>query len=166
MGSWVARSELEERVLGKTRFAFDVLEKRMELEERGKEILVKCSFALSVDGKRVEGKEEAFIPVEKGLCPECELRASGYYEAIFQVRGENREKMEKTAQRLSRLVEKRSFVSKVVSLKEGIDLFVGNRKEAMEIASHLGLETTVSNKLAGKRKDGKSLFRTTVCVRV
>ncbi|MCX8205874.1 MAG: 60S ribosomal export protein NMD3 [Candidatus Micrarchaeota archaeon] len=97
------------------------------------------------------------------LCDACSQKFSGYYEGIIQLRGRYGRDPQFVDALLKKL-EKATFVQKVVELKEGIDIYYGDRAIARSILSAMKLKPKVSNKLYGV-KDGQRVYRTTFLVR-
>ncbi|EQB68487.1 60S ribosomal export protein NMD3 [Cuniculiplasma divulgatum] len=133
--------------------------------------------------RRDDAEEKEFlleIPYRKESisCPTCNKVTGSYYESKVQLRG-FMEKMSPEInlihQELLRMVENNqkkdpeSFVSKSVQLKEGIDIYLGKKKDgdtfAREIQSKTICNVVVSSSLAGI-KDGKQFFRFTYMIRI
>ncbi|MFA5929364.1 MAG: NMD3-related protein [Candidatus Micrarchaeia archaeon] len=110
-------------------------------------------------------KRDLLLLVRKEQCVVCARSNSQYFEAIIQVRGDDRLKVERMVEILTKRVESRSFIPKIEELKEGIDIYCGSRNEAIASlnAQKLGFQRT--EKLAGE-KNGKRLYRTTLLVRL
>ncbi len=98
------------------------------------------------------------------MCQDCGRRSGGYHEAIIQLRG-NSTRINQLAQALLRELEAITFVTKVIEKKEGVDLQVGSKRAAIDVMSKRHFETITSNKLVGE-KNGKQLYRKTICVRL
>lgn len=146
----------------KSDFPFKVEELRFEKQVKEDLAIVRLSFSMS--GKKVEKKHRLRFKLVKDLCRDCSLRASGYFEAIIQLRGEWND-IHKVAETLLKRIEKESFVSKIEEKKEGVNIYVGSKKITHQLLSSLELRFTTSKTLAG-RKEGKDLYRTTYCVRL
>ncbi len=110
-------------------------------------------------------KRDLLILIRKEQCVVCARSNSQYFEAIIQIRGDDRLKVERMVDILTKRVESRSFIPKIDELKEGIDIYCGSRSEAIAAlnAQKLGFQRT--EKLAGE-KNGKRLYRTTLLVRL
>ena len=120
------------------------------------------------------------IPYKRELisCPTCNKVTGSYYESKVQLRGFS-EKMSPEInnihEELLKMVENNqkkdpeSFVSKSVQLREGIDIYLGKKKDgdtfAREIQSKTICNVVVSSSLAGI-KDGKQFFRFTYMIRI
>ncbi|HOM95615.1 MAG: hypothetical protein GX941_10865 [Candidatus Methanofastidiosa archaeon] len=114
-------------------------------------------------------------------CQRCSRFYGGYYEAILQIRSDEKkielEKIEyimKIVDELSdKLISKdrMAFISRIEELKEGIDVYMGSLSAARKIGNDLIKKFNgsigESHKLMGLDKDsGKKIYRTTVTVRL
>lgn len=129
-------------------------------------------------GLPVERYKEVNLDFNKELCLRCSRKSGGYFEAIVQIRTEGRKIKPEEAQEALKIVEReveaeeenpKSFISKVVERKEGIDYYLGSReigrKVSKEIAHELGGKIKESKRTSG-RFDGKELYRFTFSVRL
>ncbi|HMK53422.1 MAG TPA: 60S ribosomal export protein NMD3 [Methanobacteriaceae archaeon] len=130
-----------------------------------------------------EVKEECVINVKinRTVCPECSKYASGYYEAVIQLRADKRV-LEDTELELAdsvmkkllgKLVEKNrmAYLADKVVLKEGIDYYIGSYKAARSIVNGLkdvlGGIVGESPRLMGRNKSsGKDLYRIWISLRL
>ena len=71
-------------------------------------------------------------------------RNSNYYEAIIQIRGDEYTQNEEFVNGLINALEKGSFISNIVHLKEGIDLYVGDKMVARSVISSMRLKHKVT----------------------
>ena len=124
-------------------------------------------------------EEEGFfkVRVKREGCQKCSREAGGYYEAIIQLRAKNRKILDEEVERVAKIVEEeiessgseKSFLTKIVERREGIDFYIGDSKVAKKIAKRVvkefGAEFKESAKIAG-RKDGVELYRMTYLVRL
>lgn len=118
-----------------------------------------------VDGHPVHKVIIIPFKIEKTQCEECSLRSGGYFEAVIQLRGDVA-KIEPAAKKIAALIEaKKSSISKIKELKEGLDLYVASKRAAHNAINDLKFGFNSSQTLAGK-KDGKDLYRVTYCVRL
>lgn len=160
-GKWVPYSEkkIKEFVVGKFIGKFGKAEFDLE---RGV-----AKFYLKKDGKdgaTNELEKRVNFGFVNDICPECNRRAGGYYEAIVQLRG-NPTRVEKYLKILDSRIAHETFISKVVELKEGLDIYVGSTKAVLAIMKQLGLKHKTSFTLAGLRQ-GKRIYRTTFAIRL
>ena len=110
-------------------------------------------------------KRDVLVLVQKAQCAVCSRAGSQYFEAIIQIRGNDRLKVDQMVDILTRRVESRSFIPKIEELKEGIDIYCGSRNEAIAALNAQKLGFVRTEKLAGE-KNGKRLYRTTLLVRL
>jgi nonsense-mediated mRNA decay protein 3 len=123
---------------------------------------------------------ELEIPYRKESisCPTCNKVTGSYFESKVQIRGfsgKMTDELNEIHENLLKMVENNqkkdpeSFVSKSVQLKEGIDVYLGKKKDgdsfSKEIQTKTICEVVVSSSLAGI-KDGKQFFRFTYLIRV
>lgn len=111
-------------------------------------------------------------------CDKCSRQAGGYYEAIIQIRAENRDLMRDELERIGEIIgnnvekqreNQRAFVTKIEERKEGVDIYIGDKRLAKKIANAIirefGGTLTESSKIAGRR-DGRDIYRFTYSVRL
>lgn len=108
--------------------------------------------------------QPVLLLTEKSQCVECGRAGTQYFEAIVQLRGPEK-RVSMMADWVIKRIESRSFVPKVVELKEGIDVYCGSRNEAIASLNQFDLSYVRTEKLAGER-NGKRLYRTTLLVRL
>lgn len=102
------------------------------------------------------------IKFKKSLCDECTRKFSGYYEAIVQLRGIYADAI--FVSKFIRRVERITFIPRVEELKEGIDVYVGDKQAVRALLAALKLKPKVTHKLYGI-KDGRKVYRTTFLIR-
>ncbi len=153
---------LKEQILKKTRLARGVELLHASVERRKNFAFLHAVFSL--EGKRFEASARVRVEEERRACEDCVKKASGYYEAIIQVRGE-RQRVARVARRLERVLNAETFFVEAVARKEGVDLLVGSKQAALQTLSRTGLAYSLSLKLVGVR-EGKRVHRVTACVRV
>ncbi len=121
------------------------------------------------------------VKVEKGVCPDCSKFYSGYYEAVIQLRADDRkledeeiasadEFISNEIQRLCK-TNKLAYVSERIVLKEGVDYQVGSHNAAHKIAENMqkqfGGIITESRKIVGHDKSkSRDLYRSWISVRL
>lgn len=121
------------------------------------------------------------VKVEKGVCPDCSKFYSGYYEAVIQLRADDRkledeeikEADEFISNEIQRLCKtnKLAYVTERIVLKEGIDYQVGSYNAAHKIVLNLqkqfGGVITESRKIVGRDKSkSKDLYRSWISLRL
>ena len=142
-----------------------------------------CIIHVSGDviGTSIDKKYPIEVKVEKGVCPDCSKFYSGYYEAVIQLRADDkklsddeiRQADEFIANEIQRLCKtnKLAYVTERIVLKEGIDYQVGSYNAAHKIVANLqkqfGGIITESRKIVGHDKSrSKDLYRSWVLLRL
>ena len=125
------------------------------------------------DLEKIE-KKDAELVVKAIVCQTCSMQGSGYFQSVLQLRGP-KELLEVLFDDAHQQIEflshydQHAFISKIERKKEGIDLYIGSKKVAMQIAKNIknrfNASITISRKLAGKEQ-GQKLYRDTVLVRL
>ena len=121
------------------------------------------------------------VKVENGVCPDCSKFYSGYYEAVIQLRADDRkleddeivqadEFISNEIQRLCK-TNKLAYVTRRIVLKEGVDYQVGSHNAAHKIAENMqkqfGGIITESRKIVGHDKSkSRDLYRSWISVRL
>lgn len=123
-----------------------------------------ATFLIEKEGNIFPLKKHFRFIRNKTICPECSKKGSGYFEAIIQLRGQP-ERIAKYEKMIIAALKETTFISKVESLKEGKDIYVGSTKAVLELFHELGLRTLITRKLSGQ-KQGKRLYRTTFLLRL
>lgn len=158
-GRWIEYSERKIK---------DYVESKFKGEFTGSEFLQhenKAKFTIERDGATVVIDKEIPFKLNNDICPECNKKAGGYFEAIIQLRGNDDRIIKYTKIFEERLEESGTFITKILDLKEGRDIYVGSTKATLSILKELGLTHTISSKLAGQ-KQGKRLYRTSFAIRL
>jgi nonsense-mediated mRNA decay protein 3 len=134
----------------------------------------------AIEGRPVKTEAEVEARIRRETCDVCSRIAGGYYEAIVQVRAQGRLPSKKELQRCLKLADdvivkaekagdRLAFVSDVMELPEGTDVYVGStacgRQIARAIVDDMGGTIIESPKLVGAR-EGKGLYRVTFAVRL
>ncbi len=123
---------------------------------------------------------EVEVRVNYGICNSCSSLSGGYYEAILQIRADNRPVTEREEDQISEIVEHmtiqehpkdvHAFVSGISRDKYGIDFWIGSehlcRKIADEIQSQFLASRKENYKLVGQEKGGRDKFRVTIMLRL
>ena len=115
-----------------------------------------------------------------GTCDTCGMMSGGYYEAILQVRADNRpltnEEEDDIVNTVTEMTiveygsDDKAFVSKVSSDKFGLDFQIGSehlcRMIANDLESRYLAQRKDNYKLVGQDKGGKDKFRITILIRL
>ncbi|MEM0475698.1 MAG: NMD3-related protein [Candidatus Norongarragalinales archaeon] len=166
-GEWRAARD-EDIVIDALRSPNEITSAEAKIDADGKKASV--SAVVEIDGHRVPARASARFETKRVQCAECAARASGYHEAVIQLRGDGsaaaNKKIEELARRIARRVERDSFVSSAVKQKFGVDLLVGGKRAAVEALNALGLDFTTEYKALGVTRDGRRAVRATMLVRI
>jgi len=121
------------------------------------------------------------VKVNKEVCNECSKFASGYYEAVIQLRTDKRVPDDEEimtadaiiAENIDKIAKKNkmAYISERAVLKEGVDYYVGSYKVAKRLSNsikdHMGGIIKESPRLMGRDKSaGKDLYRVWISVRI
>lgn len=135
----------------------------------------------NVLGIPIEREFKINVKLNRNACPECSKHASGYYEAVLQLRADERsletEEIQKADKIIKNLLEKLSrtnrmaYLSQRVGIKEGIDYYFGSYKAARKISNvlkeQMGGMMGESPRLMGRDKSaGKDLYRIWISLRL
>ena len=151
------------------------------LNNRGR--VYECVLHVTGDviGEPIEKDYPIDVKVEKSVCPDCSKFFSGYYEAVIQLRADDRKLEDEEIneadifianeiQRISK-TNKLAYVTERTVLKEGVDYQVGSYNAAHKIAVNLqknfGGTIKESRKIVGRDKSkSRDLYRTWLSVRL
>jgi nonsense-mediated mRNA decay protein 3 len=121
------------------------------------------------------------VNINRTICPECSKFVSGYYEAVIQLRADQRplkpDEIQKADEIISRRLEKllrknrMAYLTQRTELKEGVDYYLGSYKAARKISrllkEQMGGMIRESPRLMGRDKStGKDLFRIWISLRL
>lgn len=151
------------------------------LLERGSTIECIVHIKTDVFGKEVEQDYKLNVKIIRTVCPECSKFASGYYEAVIQLRADKRVPDEEEiniadaviAENINKISKKNkmAYISERAVLKEGVDYYVGSYKVAKQLSNvikdQMGGIIKESPRLMGRDKSaGKDLYRVWISVRI
>jgi nonsense-mediated mRNA decay protein 3 len=132
--------------------------------------------------KTLPSHEESY-PVEvrfsHGTCDTCGMMSGGYYNAILQIRADNRPLTEYEEEKINTIVTQRTveaygkdvkaFITSASKDRHGLDFRIGSehlcRRLADEIERTFLADKKVNYKLVGQ-KGGKDQYRTTILLRL
>ncbi len=122
-------------------------------------------FSHEVDGNPVSFERSIALDVKKTMCLDCYRKTSGYYEAIFQLRGP-RDSVDRMMKRFTNFIETRgAFISRIDELGNGYDIYMSDKKLASAFFEHYELKPKRSYILYGLQR-GKKVYRNTYMLRV
>lgn len=194
-GSRLVSGRWQELELSDEEIILNTLNKHVNLNKNAKnvEINVETLFArgsnieciihvkADVLGQIVQQDYKLNVKIIRTVCLECSKFASGYYEAVIQLRADNRVPdneeiaaadalLEEKTDKISRK-NKMAYISERAVLKEGIDYYIGSYKVAKRLVSilkdHFGGIIKESPRLMGRDKSsGKDLHRVWISLRI
>ncbi|VVB57460.1 NMD3 family protein [uncultured archaeon] len=97
-------------------------------------------------------------------CTDCERSSGNYHEAIIQLRGDE-VRVNSALKRLTRRLERVTFVAKIEPMHGGQDIYVGVKKDVENILRREGYKFERNEKLVGQKEGGR-LYRSTFLVRL
>lgn len=121
-------------------------------------------FSIEKDGKKTEVNKKINFAIRRNMCRDCSRAKGGYFEAILQLRGADSQ-IEKYMRVFERKIKKGKLaISRILEVKNGVDLYCMSAKITREILDELDLKYTISRTLAGQEQ-GKKFYRITFLVR-
>jgi nonsense-mediated mRNA decay protein 3 len=132
-------------------------------------------------GEPVQRDYPVKVIFNRKVCPDCSKFASGYYEAVIQIRADKRlpspEEIKRSDETIKENIERISkknrmaYISERLTLKEGVDYYIGSFKVAKKLTSSLknilGGIVKESPRLMGRDKNtGKDLYRIWISLRL
>ena len=121
------------------------------------------------------------VRINHTVCPDCSKKSSGYYEAVIQLRADEREldsdEIANAEEIIGRVIEKQArkdklaYIPQIATPKEGKDYYIGSLKTARKVAGQLkeelGGTTKESPRLISEDKStGKGLYRIWISLRL
>ncbi|MGB9936714.1 MAG: 60S ribosomal export protein NMD3 [Methanobacterium sp.] len=132
-------------------------------------------------GEIIQQDYKLNVKINRNVCPECSKYMSGYYEAVIQLRADDRNPDEEEIEVIDRLIadsinkiskkNKMAYITERAVLKEGVDYYIGSQKVAKRLSNiikdHVGGVIKESPRLMGRDKSaGKDLYRTWISIRI
>ncbi|ASJ11937.1 60S ribosomal export protein NMD3 [Thermococcus thioreducens] len=174
--------EIEELSAGRAVIAFQPVDWHIEYfpaiityEIRVKARLHELQYELHDEVKYVT------VYVRQTVCPRCSRFLGGYFEAILQVRAEDRPLTEEERKVIGKLVEEKvdeimrkdrmGFIQDTIEKEEGLDFYMGStssaRKLAQAIKEKFGGTISEAYELVGlDRQTSREVYRTSVSIRI
>ncbi len=126
-------------------------------------------------------RKKVTVYVRQTVCPRCQKFLGGYFEAILQIRAEDRELTEEERKAVEKLVEEKvdeimrkdrmGFIQDTIEKDEGLDFYMGStssaRKLAQAIKERFGGTISEAYELVGlDRQTSREIYRTSVSIRL
>ncbi len=140
---------------------------------KGHEIRVNYYSASSASITIYDETREGVIEVPKSIqiegkytiCNDCYRKSSGYYEAVFQLRGDS-QKMKMLLARLEHYFSKKgSYILSITDVDNGYDVRLPDKKLAASFIEAFGIKPSISYTLYGIKR-GKKVYRNTYSIRL
>ena len=143
-------------------------------DERNFRVTIGLNIHLQTKGIEFFETHATRVRLKNGTCLECSRECGSYYEAIVQLRAKGRKLTQDeideavaNAHKIARTSH--SFVSKVETVKGGVDLYMGKVNDGKMLQSLLstraGASTQETRTISGK-KDGQDVYRWTLLIRM
>ncbi|MCE5214425.1 MAG: NMD protein affecting ribosome stability and mRNA decay, partial [Methanobacterium sp.] len=176
--------QLAEIILEHVEVDESVSQEKLSLElinERGSTFTFLVTVRGKVLGEEVVQEFPAYIKVKRSVCPDCSKYASGYYEAVIQLRANERYPSQDEIENVDSILKNRlehlsrdnrmAYISQRALIKEGVDYYVGSYKAARKLTDALknvlGGVVKESPRLMGHDKNtGKDLYRIWISLRI
>jgi len=136
----------------------------------------KIHITLTVAYEELEKKEEFTreLVVKNIICESCNMKNSGYFNSILQLRVPEKIMQIIIDDVLSQIdlmhnYNHMAFIGKVEKKKEGVDFYIGSKDVADQIAKDLKIKYGAEVKKTSKESgyiSGKKIYRDTVLVRI
>jgi len=107
---------------------------------------------------------ETNIKIKKILCPNCSKKLGDYFESTIQLRGDVTEEI---LDFIDEKFREKTFY-KIERVKGGLNLCIGNKNIANQVAEELKRRYTLEIKKSFKlftKKDGKDVYKCTILIR-
>ncbi len=171
-----------------------VLNRVLEKQQRGRTITFRSELArdrtiqLIVEAMGspnellppISEHHEVTVRVNYAMCASCSSLSGGYYEAILQIRAENRAVSQQEEAAITAIVnhmtiqdhqqDEHAFVSGASRDKYGLDFWIGSEHLCRHIADEIQSEFCASRKenykLVSQEKGGKGKYRITIVLRL
>jgi nonsense-mediated mRNA decay protein 3 len=152
--------------------------KERTLDERNFEHTV--TLAGDVEGVAVAGESKVLVRMRKSVCDRCSRMFGGYYAAVIQLRGTQRDARPEEIKKAHKVIgdeldrlrasgNRQAFLTKSGPVPGGFDYYIGDIEAARIlsklVASRLSATVQETAKLAG-RKEGEDIYRVTFLVRI
>ncbi len=114
---------------------------------------------------KVVFEKEIVLKGSHAICQDCFRKSSGYYEAVFQIRGE-KERVNAMMQKVKRFLEARgAFIAKIDEHETGIDVYVSSKGAMKTFFLYNKLKPKTSYTLYSI-KQGRKIYRDTYMLRI
>ena len=158
----IDEKELLERIGGQIKTEYAILDKKISLRTVGNKVTATVTVTGKIKGLKKTETRKMLVILRQKMC-EMHVRFSGgYYEAMIQVRGPDKEVI---LRKVGKLVPEKS-ITNIESIKEGYNVKIMRKSNAAAAAKALMARFSVkrSYKVGGSKK-GKMVYRDYYAVR-
>jgi len=135
----------------------------------------------NIFGETLKQTYESEVRLKKSVCPSCSKQQSGYYEAVIQLRADERELSTKEIEKVNEIVnttlnniskkDKLAYLVQTAKLKEGNDYYIGSYKSAKKIVEAIkeefgGIIKESPRLISQDKSTGKGLYRIWISIRL
>ena len=188
-GQWVESNIPTEEII------YRALENNIQVDERIEEEIIdleieqikgrtaQCTVEINckLSNKQVQDIIEVDVQINKSACPTCSKRNSGYYEAVIQLRADNRPLNAEEKKYADEIIfnslnkqykrDKLAYLAERLTLKEGIDYYIGSLKSAKKGVTALrknfgGIVKESPRLISEDKSTGKGLYRVWISIRL
>lgn len=169
--SWRSYRDLNDVIIAKVREIFPKAKVSVDEFEPPMMLKEKKEGAAHLTQKDREIRQPFIVKLSK--CNLCEREGGKYFEAVFQIRGNNFSNLEKGLaylnERVAGLRQRGLFINKIDNFENGFDLYMTSNKLAQVIAremiDHFGGKLKISPRLFSKNhQTSRELYRVNVLV--
>ncbi len=154
--------ELIERIKVSVRSNNEILGTKVSTKTVGNKVHATVTCIGKIKGLKKEEAKKSLVILRQKMCDMHVKLSGGYYEAVIQVRGVEKEDILK---RLMKIVPEKSIIN-VEKLREGYNIKIMRKANAAAAAKRLGEKFSIKSsfKLVGSKK-GMKLYRNFYAIR-
>ena len=188
-GKWIESNIPTEEII------YRALERNIKLEEIAKEEIIdlkinkmrgsiaECTIEAEakVLNETIQETHKTNVQIKKSACPTCSKRNSGYYEAVIQLRADERELTSEEKVYAEEIIfntlnklfkkDKLAYIAEKLNPKEGTDYYIGSYKSAKKVLTSLrknfgGIVKESPRLISQDKSTGKGLYRIWISLRL
>jgi nonsense-mediated mRNA decay protein 3 len=163
-------------------FSHELNEIKIDLMYDDTKKIIECTVEITgvINDKKILEKHTVVIRIKKTVCDVCSKQSGGYYEAVLQIRAENRTPSKKELALINQTVEavitehqskgnRTLFIADTAKERGGIDYYISEKGSAYTIAKKIqekygGIIKQSSTNIG--MKDSRQIYRMTYLIRL
>lgn len=163
-------------------FSNEIKEITIDLSYDDSKKVIECLIDISglIHNSSISEKHTVTVRIKKTVCDVCSKQSGGYYEAVLQIRAENRtpsenelalidETVERVVQEFQQKGNRTLFISDTAKERGGIDYYISEKGSAYSIAKKIqerfgGVIKQSSTNIG--MKDSRQVYRMTYLIRL